>query len=253
PSNEGRGYVLRRIMRRAMRHATMMGAREPVMYRLVPALVRQMGAAYPELVRAEPLIVETLLLEETRFKHLLERGLHLLAEEVSRIGDGQPLPGGVAFRLYDTFGFPLDLTQDALREQGRTVDFAGFESAMAEQRARARAAWAGSGEAATERVWFEIKERAGRTQVLRYSTEAAEGRGVAIVAGGVPVPEAAAGTEVALVLNQTPFYGESGGQVGDTGVISGADGLRVRVTDTQKKLSDLFVHLGVVESGVVRA
>ena len=253
PSNEGRGYVLRRIMRRAMRHATMMGAREPVMYRLVPALVRQMGAAYPELVRAEPLIVETLLLEETRFKHLLERGLHLLAEEVSRIGDGQPLPGGVAFRLYDTFGFPLDLTQDALREQGRTVDLAGFESAMAEQRARARAAWAGSGEAATERVWFEIKERVGATEFLGYSTEASEAVVLAIVAGGVPVPEAAAGTEVALVLNQTPFYGESGGQVGDTGVISGADGLRVRVTDTQKKLSDLFVHLGIVESGVVRA
>ncbi len=252
PSNEGRGYVLRRIMRRAMRHATMMGAREPVMYRLVPALVRQMGAAYPELVRAEPLIVETLLLEETRFKHLLERGLHLLAEEVSRIGDGQPLPGGVAFRLYDTFGFPLDLTQDALREQGRTVDLAGFEAAMAEQRTRARAAWAGSGEAATERVWFEIKERVGATEFLGYSTEASEGVVLAIVAGGAPVAEAAEGTEVALVLNQTPFYGESGGQVGDTGIIAGTDGCRVRVTDTQKKLGDLFVHLGVVESGVVR-
>ena len=252
PSNEGRGYVLRRIMRRAMRHATMMGAREPVMYRLVPALVRQMGAAYPELVRAEPLIVETLLLEETRFKHLLERGLHLLAEELSRIGDGQPLPGAVAFRLYDTFGFPLDLTQDALREQNRTVDLAGFDSAMAEQRTRARAAWAGSGEAATEQVWFEIKERVGATEFLGYSTEASEGVVLAIVAGGVPVPEAGPGTEVALVLNQTPFYGESGGQVGDTGVIAGADGLRIRVTDTQKKLSDIFVHLGVVEAGVVR-
>jgi alanyl-tRNA synthetase len=252
PSNEGRGYVLRRIMRRAMRHATMMGAREPVMYRLVPALVRQMGAAYPELVRAEPLIVETLLLEETRFKHLLERGLHLLAEELSRIGDGQPLPGAVAFRLYDTYGFPLDLTQDALREQNRTVDLAGFDSAMAEQRTRARAAWAGSGEAATERVWFEIKERVGATEFLGYSTEASEGVVLALVAGGVPVQEAGPGTEVALVLNQTPFYGESGGQVGDTGVIAGADGLRIRVTDTQKKLSDVFVHLGVVEAGVVR-
>jgi len=249
PSNEGRGYVLRRIMRRAMRHATMMGAREPVMYRLVPALVRQMGAAYPELVRAEPLIVETLLLEETRFKHLLERGLHLLGEELARLGDGHPLPGAVAFRLYDTYGFPLDLTQDALREQKRTVDLAGFESAMAEQRTRARAAWAGSGEAATEHVWFEIKERAGATEFLGYSTEASEGVVLAIVAGGVPVAEAAAGTEVALVLNQTPFYGESGGQVGDTGVIAGADGLRIRITDTQKKLADLFVHLGVVEAG----
>jgi alanyl-tRNA synthetase len=251
PSNEGRGYVLRRIMRRAMRHATMMGAREPVMYRLVPALVRQMGGAYPELVRAEPLIVETLLLEETRFKHLLERGLHLLADEVSRLGDGQALPGAVAFRLYDTFGFPLDLTQDALREQHRAVDLAGFDSAMAEQRARARAAWAGSGEAATERVWFEIKERAGATEFLGYSTEASEGVVLAIVAGGMPVAEAGPETEVALVLNQTPFYGESGGQVGDTGVIAGADRLRIRVTDTQKKLADLFVHLGVVEAGVV--
>src|SRR5580658_818705 len=252
PSNEGRGYVLRRIMRRAMRHATMMGAREPVMYRLVPALVRQMGTAYPELVRAEPLIVETLLLEETRFKQLLERGLHLLAEETDRLGDGQALPGAVAFRLYDTFGFPLDLTQDALREQGRAVDLAGFDSAMAEQRARARAAWAGSGEAATERVWFEIKERAGATEFLGYSTEAAEGVVLAIVAGGESVTEAGEGTEVAIMLNQTPFYGESGGQVGDTGVIAGADGFRVRITDTQKKLSDLFVHLGVVETGVAR-
>jgi alanyl-tRNA synthetase len=252
PSNEGRGYVLRRIMRRAMRHATMMGARDPVMYRLVPVLVRQMGAAYPELVRAEPLIVETLMLEETRFKHLLERGLHLLADEVSRLGDGQALPGTVAFRLYDTFGFPLDLTQDALREQGRTVDLTSFDSAMAEQRTRARAAWAGSGEAATERVWFEIKERVGATEFLGYSTEAAEGVVLAIVAGGELVTEAGVGTEVAIMLNQTPFYGESGGQVGDTGVIAGADGFRIRITDTQKKLSDLFVHLGVVETGVVR-
>ncbi len=252
PSNEGRGYVLRRIMRRAMRHATMMGAREPVMYKLVPALVRQMGAAYPELVRAESLIVETLKLEETRFKAMLERGLHLLSDEVSRLGDGQALPGNVAFRLYDTFGFPLDLTQDALREQGRSVDLPGFESAMADQRARARAAWAGSGEAATERVWFEIKETAGASEFLGYSTEAAEGTILAIVANGAPVAEAAAGTEVAVVLNQTPFYGESGGQAGDCGVISGADGLSIRISDTQKKLSDLFVHMGVVESGVAK-
>ncbi len=251
PSNEGRGYVLRRIMRRAMRHATMMGAREPVMYRLVPALVRQMGAAYPELVRAEPLIVETLLLEETRFKHLLERGLHLLADEVAHLGGGQPLPGVVAFRLYDTFGFPLDLTQDALREQGRSVDLAGFDTAMAEQRVRARAAWAGSGEAATERVWFEIRERVGPTEFLGYSTEASEAVVQAIVAGGISVSEAVAGADVALVLNQTPFYGESGGQVGDTGVIAGADGFRVRITDTQKKLGDLFVHLGKVEAGTI--
>ena len=252
PSNEGRGYVLRRIMRRAMRHATIMGAREPVMHRLVPALIRQMGAAYPELVRAETLIADTLKLEETRFKVMLERGLHLLGEEVSRLGSDQALPGAVAFRLYDTYGFPLDLTQDALREQGRAVDLEGFDSAMTDQRARARAAWAGTGEAATERVWFEIKETVGASEFLGYSTEAAEGTVVSLVAGGTPVDEAGAGTEVAVVLNQTPFYGESGGQVGDTWVISGADGLVVRVTDTQKKLGDLFVHLGVVEAGVAR-
>jgi alanyl-tRNA synthetase len=249
PSNEGRGYVLRRIMRRAMRHAHMMGAREPLMYRLVPALNRQMGTAYPELLRAEPLIVETLLLEETRFKQMLERGLGLLAEETARLGSNQPLPGAVAFRLYDTFGFPLDLTQDALREEGRGVDLAGFEAAMAEQRTRARAAWAGSGEAATERVWFELKEQIGATEFLGYSTESAEGEIRALVVNGAPVQAAPAGSEVAVVLNQTPFYGESGGQVGDTGIITGPDGLLIRISDTQRKLGDLFVHLGRVEAG----
>jgi alanyl-tRNA synthetase len=252
PSNEGRGYVLRRIMRRAMRHIHLMGAREPVMYRLVPALVRQMGAAYPELGRAEALIVETLLLEETRFRQTLERGLHLLTEETARLGDRQPLPGTVAFRLYDTFGFPLDLTQDALREEGRDVDLAGFEAAMEEQRTRARAAWAGSGEAATERVWFELKQKVGASEFLGYSTETAEAEILALVVDGAPVEKAGAGSDVAVVLNQTPFYGESGGQVGDTGMITGADGLRIVVTDTQKKLGDLFVHLGRVEAGQVR-
>jgi len=252
PSNEGRGYVLRRIMRRAMRHATMMGAVEPVMYRLVPALVRQMGTAYPELVRAEKLIVETLLLEETRFKQMLERGLHLLSEETDRLGDRQALPGAIAFRLYDTYGFPLDLTQDALREQGRTVDVAGFEAAMAEQRTRARAAWAGSGEAATERVWFEIKESLGATEFLGYSTETAEGEIIALVVSGAPAAAASTGAEVAVVLNQTPFYGESGGQVGDTGVITGPDGLRIAISDTQRKLGDLVVHLGRVEAGTAQ-
>ena len=252
PSNEGRGYVVRRIMRRAMRHAHMMGAREPLMHRLVPALVRQMGAAYPELVRAEALIIETLLLEETRFRQTLDRGLHLLTEETGRLGERQPLPGVVAFRLYDTYGFPLDLTQDALREQGREVDLAGFEAAMEEQRVRARAAWAGSGEAATERVWFELRERVGASEFLGYSTETAEAEIVALVVNGTPAIAAAAGAEVAVVLNQTPFYGESGGQVGDTGTITGADGLRITVTDTQRKLGDLFVHLGRVEAGEAR-
>jgi alanyl-tRNA synthetase len=252
PSNEGRGYVLRRIMRRAMRHATLLGAKEPLMYRLVPALVRQMGAAYSELARAEALIEETLQLEETRFRGLLDRGLGLLADETARLGGCQPLPGAVAFRLYDTYGFPLDLTQDALREEGRTVDLAGFEAAMEEQRARARAAWAGSGEAATENVWFELKEKVGGTEFLGYSTEIAEASVVALVTDGAPVQSAAVGKDVAVVLNQTPFYAESGGQVGDTGLITGPDGLRIAVTDTQKKLGDLFVHLGHVQSGEAR-
>ncbi len=249
PQNEGRGYVLRRIMRRAMRHAHMMGARDPLMHRLVPVLVRQMGGAYPELARAEALTVETVLLEETQFRRTLERGLHLLNEETEKLGDGQALPGGVAFRLYDTYGFPLDLTQDALREQGRAVDLAGFETAMEEQRARARAAWAGSGDAATERVWFELKEKVGATEFLGYSTETAEAEIVALVVSGAPVSTAAVGSDVAVLLNQTPFYGESGGQVGDTGTITGPDGLRIAVTDTQRKLGDLFVHLGRVEAG----
>jgi len=252
PSNEGRGYVLRRIMRRAMRHAHMMGARDPLMYRLVPALVRQMGAAYPELGRAEKLIQETLLLEETRFKAMLDRGLHLLAEETSKLGDGQALPGDVAFRLYDTYGFPLDLTQDALREKGRAVDTDGFEAAMEEQRKRARAAWAGSGEAATETVWFELRETHGASEFLGYSTETAEGEIQAIVAAGKPVDSAGPGSDVAVILNQTPFYGESGGQVGDTGTITGPDNLRITITDTQKKLGDLFVHLGKVEAGTAK-
>jgi alanyl-tRNA synthetase len=249
PSNEGRGYVLRRIMRRAMRHLHMMGARDPVFWRLVPALVRQMGAAYPELVRAESLITETLRLEETRFKTMLDRGLSLLAAEMETLPETAPLPGEVAFKLYDTFGFPLDLTQDALRDQGRSVDLPGFETAMAQQRARARAAWTGSGEAATETLWFDLRERLGASEFLGYATESAEGEILALAAGGALVERAEAGTDVAVVLNQTPFYAESGGQVGDAGTITGLGGLVIRVTDTQKKLGTLFVHLGRVEAG----
>jgi len=251
PSKEGRGYVLRRIMRRAMRHLHMMGTREPTFHRLVPALVRQMGAAYPELPRAEPLITETMRLEEDRFKAMLDRGLGLLSDETARLGEGGALPGAVAFKLYDTFGFPLDLTQDALREQGRTVDMVGFDAAMQEQRTRARAAWAGSGDAATERVWFDVRERAGATEFLGYSTESAEAEVVALVVDGAAVPTAQAGQAVAVILNQTPFYAESGGQVGDAGWITGLDGPRIRIDDTQKKLGDLFVHLGVIEEGAV--
>ena len=252
PSNEGRVYVLRRIMRRAMRHAHQMGVDRPLLCRLVPALLRQMGLAYPELGRAEVLIEETLALEETRFAAMLERGLHLLAEAVADLPAGAALPGEVAFRLYDTYGFPVDLTADALREQGRSVDLAGFEAAMASQRARARAAWAGSGEAATERVWFELREKTGASEFLGYATEAADATILALVADGAPVAEAKPGAEVAVILNQTPFYGESGGQVGDSGEITGAEGLRILVTDTQKKLGDLFVHLGRIEAGTAR-
>jgi len=251
PAKDGRGYVLRRIMRRAMRHLHMMGTQEPVFHRLVPALARQMGSAYPELVRAEPLITETMRLEEGRFKAMLDRGLGLLSEEAARLGEGGALPGAVAFKLYDTFGFPLDLTQDALREQGRAVDVAGFDAAMQEQRTRARAAWAGSGDAATERVWFDLRERVGATEFLGYSTESAEGEVLALVVDGAAVQHARAGQAAAVILNQTPFYAESGGQVGDSGWITGLDNSRMRIDDTQKKLGDLFVHIGTVEQGVI--
>jgi alanyl-tRNA synthetase len=220
-----------------------------LLHRLVPALIRQMGAAYPEIVRAEALVTETLKLEETRFRSLLERGLGLLGEESGRLGEGGTLPGAVAFRLYDTFGFPLDLTQDALRTEGKSVDVAGFEAAMAEQRKRARAAWAGSGEAATDAVWFDVREQVGASEFLGYSTEVAEGEIVAILRDGKAVAAAPVGAEVAVVLNQTPFYAESGGQVGDTGLISAGEACRIQVRDTQKKLGDLFVHLGTVVQG----
>jgi alanyl-tRNA synthetase len=253
PSNEGRGYVLRRIMRRAMRHAHMLGCEEPLLWKLVPALERLMGQAYPELGRARSLIAETLKLEETRFKQTLDRGLKLLAEETEKLGAAEPLAGEVAFRLYDTYGFPLDLTQDVLRGEGRAVELDGFEAAMERQRAEARKNWAGSGEAATEKLWFELRERHGATEFLGYGAERAEGTVLALVRDGATVDSVTQGHEVAVIVNQTPFYGEAGGQVGDTGVIRGADGALIRVTDTQKKLGDLIVHMGEVEAGPVRA
>ena len=249
PSNEGRGYVLRRIMRRAMRHAHLLGSKDPLMYRLVPALIRQMGDTYAELVRAQPLITETLKLEETRFRKTLERGLTLLAEESAGLESGATFRGDVAFRLYDTYGFPLDLTQDALRSRGIAVDTDAFNSAMEKQKEEARRAWKGSGEAATEQVWFEVRERVGATEFLGYDTEQAEGVVGAIISGGRDVARLDTGAEGAIVVNQTPFYGESGGQVGDQGVIRGAGGALFRVTDTAKKLGDLFVHMGHVEAG----
>lgn len=249
PSNEGRGYVLRRIMRRAMRHAHMLGAQDPVMHRLVPALVRQMGAAYPELTRAQAMIEETLRSEETRFRQTLDRGLRLLDDELSRLPEGADLPGEAAFKLYDTFGFPLDLTQDALREKGRAVEIAGFDAAMAEQKRMARAAWSGSGEAADATIWFELTERHGATEFLGYDTEEAEGQVLALVSDGAEMAEAGEGAKLAIVVNQSPFYAESGGQVGDTGLIRTETGA-ARVTDT-KKVAGVFLHQAEVTMGTI--
>jgi alanyl-tRNA synthetase len=251
PSNEGRGYVLRRIMRRAMRHAQLLGAKDPLMYRLVWALVREMGQAYPELVRAESLIEETLRLEETRFRKTLERGLTILDDKSSSLKKGDMFDGDTAFTLYDTYGFPLDLTQDALRNRGISVDIASFTDAMDRQRAKARAAWAGSGDTASENVWFPLREKLGATEFLGYETETAEGVVAALVKDGKDVESLKLGESGAIILNQTPFYAESGGQVGDTGLMTG-EGLRFRVTDTQKKAGDLFVHQGTVEQGTLK-
>ncbi|MEO1986828.1 MAG: alanine--tRNA ligase [Martelella sp.] len=250
PSNEGRGYVLRRIMRRAMRHAELLGAREPVLYKLLPVLVGEMGRAYPELHRAEALISETLKLEESRFRKTLDRGLTLLDEASRELKKGDSLDGETAFKLYDTYGFPLDLTQDALRARGIHVDLSGFQDAMHRQRAEARAHWQGSGDKATETIWFELGEKHEATEFLGYDTEKAEGITLALVKDGASVEAAREGDSVAVVVNQTPFYGESGGQMGDTGTIR-TDKAVLRVTDTQKKGRGLFVHHAIVEKGEI--
>jgi alanyl-tRNA synthetase len=251
PANEGRGYVLRRIMRRAMRHAHLLGAREPLMHRLVPTLVGEMGVAYPELPRAQTLIEEVLEREETRFRQTLANGLRLLDETTGSLEEGDSLPGETAFKLYDTFGFPYDLTEDALRARGIGVDRAGFDAAMARQKAAARAAWKGSGQAAEGEVWFDIAEREGATEFTGYAATEGEGQVVALVEGGKEVERAGAGEDVTVLTNQTPFYGESGGQMGDTGIITGDGGLRITVTDTGKPLGRLHAHHGRLESGSV--
>ena len=248
PSNEGRGYVLRRIMRRAMRHAHMLGTKEPLLWQLVPALKTQMAAAYPELERAGALIVETLRHEEDRFRDMLARGLKLLDDEMGQVKD-KVLPGEVAFKLYDTYGFPLDLTQDALREKGLSVDTDGFDVAMEKQRAEARANWSGSGQEATEAIWFDLRNTHGPTEFVGYQSTDAEGQVLAIVRDGDSVDSAKAGDAVALMINQTPFYAESGGQVGDTGHLSDDTGLQVTIADTQKRLGDVHVLHGTIESG----
>ena len=251
PANEGRGYVLRRIMRRAMRHAHLIGAAEPLMHRLVPSLVAEMGAAYPELVRAQPLIEETLKLEETRFRQTLANGLRLLDEATGAMKPGDTLPGETAFKLYDTYGFPYDLTEDALRAQGFGVDRAGFDAAMAEQKAKARAAWKGSGAKASDDVWFDLAEEAGATEFTGYLGHDGDGQVVAIVKDGARVDKAGPGESVILVTNQTPFYGESGGQMGDTGIVTSAKGLRADVEDTSKPLGKLHAHHATIRAGAV--
>ena len=252
PSNEGRGYVLRRIMRRAMRHAHLLGAREPLMHRLVGALVAEMGQAYPELGRAQPLIEETLLREEVQFRRTLTNGLKLLEEATGSLAEGGELPGETAFKLYDTFGFPYDLTEDALRPRGIGVDKAGFDAAMARQKAAARAAWKGSGQAADAEVWFDIAEREGASEFTGYTATSGEGRVVALVRDGAEVNSASAGDEITVLTNQTPFYGESGGQAGDTGAIAGAGGLRLAVSGTAKPLGRLHAHQARVEAGEIK-
>ncbi len=251
PTNEGRGYVLRRIMRRAMRHAHMLGCQDPMMHKLVPALVAQMGDHYKELKQAQKLIEETLLLEETRFKKTLSRGLTLLEEETGKLSADQALPGAVAFKLYDTFGFPLDLTQDVLRNRGLKVDTEGFETAMEQQRAKARESWAGSGDTATDKIWFDLREKLGATEFYGYSKEKLDSKIVALVENGKTVEAAKKGAKIMLLANQTPFYGESGGQVGDIGTIKG-DGVLIKITDTKKLLGDLFVHVGEVVEGAAK-
>jgi len=252
PANEGRGYVLRRIMRRAMRHAHLLGAKDPLMHRLVPALVAEMGAAYPELVRAQPLIEATLRQEETRFRQTLDRGLRLLDEATAGLGQGGTLPGETAFRLYDTYGFPYDLTEDALRAQGFAVDRAGFDTAMAEQKRAARAAWKGSGAKASDDLWFDIVEATGATEFTGYANDVGEAEVLALVKDGARVDAAQAGDSVGIIVNQTPFYAESGGQVGDTGIASDDNGLRAIVTDTSKQIGRLWVHQATIEEGEIK-
>lgn len=251
PSNEGRGYVLRRIMRRAMRHLHILGAKDPIMDTLVDGLVADMGTHFTELQRAKSLIEQTIKTEETRFKTTLDRGLKLLSAETDKLGDGDVLDGTVAFTLYDTYGFPLDLTQDILRTNNQTVDTDGFDSAMAEQKAKARKAWAGSGDTGTDELWFDTKESVGSTEFLGYDTTGAEGVITALIQNGKPTQSAPTGSDVIVLTNQTPFYGESGGQVGDTGTITTADGATITITDTQKKLDTLFLHVGKITAGDV--
>ena len=251
PSNEGRGYVLRRIMRRAMRHAHILGAKQPLMHRLVPELVAEMGQAYPELQRGQALIEEVLEREETRFRQTLDKGLRLLDEATGNMAEGDELDGETAFKLYDTFGFPYDLTEDALRTRNIGVDRPGFDAAMERQKAAARAAWKGSGDTASTEIWFDIAEREGSTEFTGYAATTGEGRVVALVKDGAEVQSASAGETVNVLTNQTPFYGESGGQSGDVGTIWTPEGLKASVSDTSKPLGRLHTHQTTIDAGEI--
>ncbi len=252
PSNEGRGYVLRRIMRRAMRHVHMIGYKDALMYQLVPLVIAKMGEAYPELIQAQALAVEILKMEEIKFKQMLDRGLSLLEAETKGLNEGDKLDGKVAFKLYDTYGFPLDLTADVLRQKNLEVDNDGFNSAMEKQKAEARKNWAGSGDTANEKVWFDVKEKVGATDFLGYSSTKVEGQITALVKDGKEVDEIKTGDKAVIVSNQTPFYGESGGQIGDIGTIITEAGAEFQVTDTQRKNDDMFIHIGVVKAGEIK-
>ncbi len=252
PSNEGRGYVLRRIMRRAMRHVHMIGYKDALMHQLVPLVVAKMGEAYPEIIQAAPLAVEILKMEETKFKQMLDRGLSLLEAETKSLGEGDKLAGEVAFKLYDTYGFPLDLTADVLKGKNLEVDNEGFEKSMAKQREEARKNWAGSGDCANEKIWFDVKEKVGATDFLGYSSDKVEGQITAIVKDGAVAESLKSGDKASIIVNQSPFYGESGGQIGDTGTITTENGDVFEVTDTQRKNDDMFVHIGVMKSGEIK-
>jgi alanyl-tRNA synthetase len=230
----------------------MLGFGHANMFQLVPALQKEMGQAYPELIRADALISETLKLEEQRFRKMLDRGLGLLEDETADLAKGGELAGDVAFKLYDTYGFPLDLTQDALREKGMTVDVDGFQKALDKQRADARAAWSGTGDAATEKVWFDIRDAVPATEFLGYTGTTTEAQVLALVKDGVPVESVQAGDKVSIIVNQTSFYAESGGQAGDTGQLTTDAGVVIDITDTQKRVSDLHDHIGTVVAGTLR-
>src|SRR5690554_4277850 len=251
PANEGRGYVLRRIMRRAMRHAHLLGAKDPLMHRMVGALTGEMGNAFPELIRAKPLIEETLLREESNFRRTLDKGLKLLDAEIADMEEGDDLPGETAFKLYDSFGFPYDLTEDALRAKSLSVDREGFDTAMAEQKSAARAAWKGSGDQASEAIWFDIAEREGSTEFTGYSAEAGDAIVIALVRDGEEIQSAEASDAVIMLTNQTPFYGESGGQMGDSGLATGEDGFTAEISDTSKPLGRLHAHHMTVKDGAI--